>query len=72
MPKPRKTTSDPEFFSRKAREDELADFGAAVLQILTDTEEWDADTLDAISEAAQARKLADYGPNGNFRCLISR
>ena len=71
VPKPKLTTYSPQFFSRKARTKELADFGAVVLQILTNVEEWDADTIDAIAGEAIDRWLAGVSPKtGLFKSIV--
>lgn len=49
--------------------DLLARFGAAVLECLAQTPEWNAETLDAIAGEAYALKLATGDASGQFRVI---
>lgn len=45
----------------------LVQFALWTLDCLEESEDWSADTLDAIAQDARDRGLADHDPNGMFR-----
>lgn len=50
-----------------AREKKLVDFAERVLARLENDEEWGGDTLDAISDLAYSKGLAETSEDGYFK-----